>query len=466
MFFDIFSALEILLRPKQKFLNWVVFTKNQLMKFIKEPINKFIKLETSSSIVLFTATILALLLANSAISDQFLGFWKNQITISIPGLELSKPVIKWINDGLMVIFFFLIGLEIKRELIAGELNDFKKASLPMFAAIGGMIFPAAIFTLLNYGKPGAEGWGIPIAADIAFTLGILQLLGKRVPAGLKVFLMAFAIIDDLGAVLVIAFFYSTNIAWNYLGIALVLIAFLFLFTWRGYYSKYLFFTISLIVWVLFLKSGIHATIAGVLLAFTIPLRRKTKTAIFISEVKESLSIFENDCSRQKDKLLLTKDQLSAIDDIQEVSEKTAAPLQYLEHSLHGWVSYLIMPLFAFANAGVVFSFGNNFNFDLTSNIAISMILGNAIGIFTFSYLSIKLKISEMPQNVNLKMLAGISILGGLGFTMSLFINNLAFTDQALIDSAKMGILIGSVITGILGYFVLRLNLITIKEKGK
>lgn len=436
------------------------------MEFIREPLAKFIKLESSSSIVLFAATISALILANSPVGAQFLGFWNNYITISIPGLELSKPVIKWINDGLMVIFFFLIGLEIKRELIAGEINSFKKASLPMFAAIGGMIFPALLFTILNNGKPGAEGWGIPIAADIAFTLGIMQLLGKRVPVGLKVFLMAFAIIDDLGAVLVIAFFYSNNLTWEYLGFALLLVAMLALLSWRGMYSKYFFFIISIIVWVLFLKSGIHATIAGVLLALTIPLKRKTKTTSFYNQAKEALELFVNDCKKQKEPaVLLTHNQLTAIEEIQDLSEKTAPPLQYLEHSLHGWVSYLIMPLFAFANAGVAFNFNGDTNFGLSINIALSMIIGNFLGIFLFSYLAIKLKISEMPANVTMKMLAGISILGGLGFTMSLFINNLAFTDQALIDSAKIGILIGSVITGTVGFIVLRATLKGAKNSG-
>lgn len=436
------------------------------MEFIREPLAKFIKLESSSSIVLFAATISALILANSPVGAQFLGFWNNYITISIPGLELSKPVIKWINDGLMVIFFFLIGLEIKRELIAGEINSFKKASLPMFAAIGGMIFPAVLFTILNRGNAGTEGWGIPIAADIAFTLGIMQLLGNRVPIGLKVFLMAFAIIDDLGAVLVIAFFYSNNLAWGYLGFALLLVAMLSLLSWRGMYSKYFFFIISIIVWVLFLKSGIHATIAGVLLALTIPLKRKTKTTAFYNQVKEALELFVNDCKKQKEPaVLLTHNQLTAIEEIQDLSEKTAPPLQYLEHSLHGWVSYLIMPLFAFANAGVAFSFSGDANFGLSFNIALSMIFGNFLGIFLFSYMAIKLKISEMPANVTMKMLAGISILGGLGFTMSLFINNLAFTDQALIDSAKMGILIGSVITGLVGFLVLRTTLKGVKNNG-
>ena len=426
------------------------------MNFIKEPLAKFIKLETSSSIILFLATISALILANSPIGESFLGFWNNYITISLPGLELSKPAIKWINDGLMVIFFFLIGLEIKRELIAGELNDFKKASLPLFAAIGGMIVPAVLFTILNFGQAGSEGWGIPIAADIAFTLGILQLLGKRVPIGLKVFLMAFAIIDDLGAVLVIAFFYSTNLAWGYIGIALILIAILFLLSIKGYYSKYFFFIVGLIVWVLFLKSGIHATIAGVLLALTIPIKRKTNTTSFFNDVKDALNMFVADCDNNKEETnLLTANQLTAVEEIEDLAEKTAPPLQYLEHSLHGWVSYLIMPLFAFANAGVVFSFGGESNFTLSANIALSMIFGNALGIFIFSYLSIKLKISELPQNVTFKMLGGISILGGLGFTMSLFINSLAFTDQTLIDSAKMGVLIGSVVAGLISYLVLK-----------
>jgi len=429
------------------------------MDFIKEPLAKFIKLETSSSIILFLATISALVLANSPLSESFLGFWNNYITISLPGLELSKPVIKWINDGLMVIFFFLIGLEIKRELVAGELNDFKKASLPLFAAIGGMILPAVLFTILNSGQPGAEGWGIPIAADIAFTLGILQLLGKRVPIGLKVFLMAFAIIDDLGAVLVIAFFYSTNLIWGYIGIALILVAILAVLSIKGYYSKYLFFAIGVIVWVLFLKSGIHATIAGVLLALTIPIKRKTNTSSFYNEAKDALEMFVADCKTSTgEKNILTKNQLTAIEEIEDLAEKTAPPLQYLEHSLHGWVSYLIMPLFAFANAGVVFSLGGESNFALSTNIAISMIFGNAIGIFVFSYLSIKLKISELPQNVTFKMLGGISILGGLGFTMSLFINSLAFSDQTLIDAAKMGVLIGSVVAGVVGFLVLKMAL--------
>jgi len=206
------------------------------MNFIKEPLSNFIKLETSGSIILFLATISALVIANSPLSQSYLDFWNNYITISLPGFELSKPVLKWINDGLMAVFFFLIGLEIKREIVSGELSDFKKASLPILAAIGGMLFPALIFTVLNYGEPGSNGWGISIATDIAFSLGILQLLGKRVPLSLKIFLMAFAIIDDLGAVLVIALFYSSNLIWMYIGIGLMIVIALMILSAIGYYS--------------------------------------------------------------------------------------------------------------------------------------------------------------------------------------------------------------------------------------
>lgn len=432
------------------------------MKFIKNQINQFIKLETSSSIVLFGATVAALILANSPLSQQFLDFWKNYITFSLPGFELSKPIYKWINDGLMAIFFFLIGLEIKREILSGELSHLKKASLPFFAAIGGMIIPATLFTLLNSGNAGGEGWGIPMAADIAFSLGILTLLGKRVPSGLKVFLMAFAIIDDLGAVLVIAFFYSSNLIWSNIFIGLAIVVILALLARLNYYSKYLFFIGGIIVWVLFLKSGIHATIAGVLMALTIPLRRQIDTRSFYNRSKELLDEVLNECRTQKEgeKTVLTKTQLHALDKLEHLTETTTSPLQHNEHQLHGWVSYLIMPIFAFANAGVAFNFSGDTNLALSTNIAISMVIGNFIGIFSFSWLSIKFNIAELPVNVNFKQLAGVSILGGLGFTMSLFINGLAFNDVVLVDSAKMGILFGSLLAGLLGYFVIRFTVKT------
>lgn len=427
------------------------------MRRILNPINQFIKLETSSSIILFGATIAALILANSPLSEQYSDFWENYISINIPGLELSKPIYKWINDGLMAIFFFLIGLEIKREIVTGELSHIKKASLPIFAAIGGMISPAILFTILNKGNAGSEGWGIPIAADIAFSLGILMLLGKRVPQGLKIFLMAFAIIDDLGAVLIIAFFYSSNLIWANIFIGLGIVAILLLLSKFNYYSKYIFFICGIIVWILFLKSGIHATIAGVLMATTIPLRRKTDTQSFIERGKEMANIIVDESTKQNDETVLSEKQLHAIDNIKGLTKETTSPLQLLEHNLHGWVSYIIMPVFAFANAGVAFSFGEDTNIALLLNIAISMIVGNITGIFTFSWIAIKLKLADLPENVNFKHLIGTSCLGGLGFTMALFINNLAYADISLINSAKMGILIGSVIAGTLGYLIISMT---------
>lgn len=429
------------------------------MIFIKKPISQFIKLQTSSSIILFSATVAALILANSPLSEQFLDFWKNYITFSLPGFELSKPIYKWINDGLMAIFFFLIGLEIKREILSGELSHVKKASLPFFAAIGGMIIPALFFTILNRGNVGGEGWGIPMATDIAFSLGILTLLGNRVPPGIKIFLMAFAIIDDLGAVLVIAFFYSSNLIWSNILIGLAIVAVLLLLVKFNYYSKYLFFIGGLIVWVLFLKSGIHATIAGVLMALTIPLSRKTDTRSFYEKGKELLDVFLTECKTLQDgkTSILTPTQLHAIDELEELTETTTSPLQHHEHQLHGWVSFLIMPLFAFANAGVAFNFSGDINLALSANLATGMVLGKFIGIFFFSWLAIKFNIAQLPKNVDFKQLAGVSFLGGLGFTMSLFINGLAYSDAALIDSAKIGILLGSLIAGLLGYFLIRLT---------
>lgn len=437
------------------------------MKFIKEPLNQFVRLETSSSIILFAATISALILANSPLSDSFLEVWKNNISITVPGFELTKPILKWINDGLMAIFFFLIGLEIKREILTGELSHVKKASLPVFAAVGGMVTPALLFTILNNGQPGSQGWGIPMAADIAFTLGILKILGNRVPIGIKIFLMAFAIIDDLGAVLVIAFFYSSNLVWFYIGIALAIVGLLLFLSQKGFYSKYLFFLAGIVVWVFLLKSGIHATIAGVLMAMTIPLQRKTDTRSFYKNGKENLDRFMEDCETQKnkkEKTILTKKQLEVIDELQEITEKTSPPLQYIEHRLHGWVSYLIMPLFAFANAGMVFNFNSESNLSLSTNIALSLIIGNAIGIFLFSWVAVTLKMAELPKNVSFKQLIGVSFLGGLGFTMSLFINNLAYTDEVLIDSAKVGILIGSFLAGLTGYLILKFSLPLVEGK--
>jgi len=426
------------------------------MKAITSPIKHFIKLESSSSIILFVVSIIAILWANSSFGDIYQELWNHKFTIGFAdtSFHLSKPLILWINDGLMAIFFFVIGLEVKREILVGELTTLRKASLPIFAAIGGMAFPVMFFFLLNSGKSGSEGWGIPMATDIAFTLGILKILGKRVPLGLKIFLTAFAIVDDIGAVLVIAIFYSSNIQWDLLGYALVLFSFVAFLSYRNVYSKYLFFIIGFVVWLLFLKSGIHPTIAGILMAFTIPIHRKADLKVFYEKVKKQLSIFKD----SKNEQLLNNEQIHAIDKIESYSEEVHSPLQHLEHTLHGWVSYLIMPIFALANAGVILSFSDlGAASHLTINIGLALVFGNAIGISFMSLLAIKLKLADLPKGVNYQQLMGVSLLGGVGFTMSLFIVNLAYTDANFITASKMGVIIGSLIAGVIGYLILRFS---------
>jgi len=429
------------------------------MRRISDPFKKFIQLETSSSIILFTVSIFAVLWANSSYGYLYEDLWHHKFTIGFAdtNFHLAKPLILWINDGLMAIFFFVIGLEVKREILAGELTTLRKASLPIFAAIGGMLFPVAIFLFLNSEKVGAEGWGIPMATDIAFTLGILTMLGKRVPLGLKIFLTAFAIVDDIGAVIVIAVFYSSNIQWDLLGYAMVIFFFVAFLSYRNLYSKYLFFIVGCIVWLLFLKSGVHPTIAGILMAFTIPIQRKVDIKQYLKLVSVQFNHFK--ASKPLSDELLSLDQIHAIDSMENLTDKVHSPLQNLEHTLHGWVSYIIMPIFALANAGVLISFEGLGNLGHVSmNIALALVFGNTIGIMLLSTIAIKLKLADLPENVNFKQLLGVSFLGGLGFTMSLFIANLAYVDDNLISAAKMGIIIGSLVAGVLGYLILRFTL--------
>jgi len=320
-----------------------------------------------------------------------------------------------------------------------------------------MVFPVLIFVIFNQGKVGEHGWGIPMATDIAFTLGILKLLGNRVPLGLKIFLTAFAIVDDIGAVLVIAIFYSANIQWDLITYAILFVGLLGFLSYKHLYSKYIFFLIGFVVWLLFLKSGIHPTIAGILLAFTIPMYRKINLIEYQQELSAQLQIFK-DC-KHKNPQLLNKKQLSVVDEIETISNQVQSPLQHLEHSLHGWVSYVIMPIFALANAGVVLSFSGLENTShITLNIALALVFGNTIGIMLLSYIAIKFKFADLPKGVKFRELLGVSILGGLGFTMSLFITNLAYDDEAFIAAAKMGVILGSLIAGFFGYMVLRLQL--------
>lgn len=423
-------------------------------KLIVTPFQKFIKAESFSGILLFCATIIALIWANSPFSDTYHNLWQYKLGISSEEFELKKPLILWINDGLMAIFFFLIGLEIKRELLIGELNSFRKASFPLFAAVGGMIFPLGLFLILNTNPETKSGWGIPMATDIAFSLAILQLLGNRIPLSLKIFLTAFAIVDDVGAVIVIAIFYSTGINWMLLGIALILLMNLFILAGRGIFLKYLILIIGIIVWILFLKSGIHPTVAGVLLAFTIPVRQKIDTDEFAEKVKIIANRVKD--YKETESPVLSKKQIHMLDNLQSWIGKFQSPLQQLEHRLHGIAVYFIMPVFALSNAGVTFKSDMNLEIPLSMNLIICLVAGKFIGITSMAYISVKMKIAEFPSGVSNKQIIGISLLAGVGFTMSIFIANLAFTgSETYIDSAKIGILAGSVIAGISGYVILR-----------
>jgi len=426
-----------------------------LMKsIILTTFQRFDRAQSLGGILLFGATIVALIFANTGLSSIYESLRETPVGIDAGNFNLQKPLILWVNDGLMAIFFFVIGLEIKRELMIGELNSPAKAALPLIAAAGGMAVPIIFYLILNNNPQASHGWGIPMATDIAFALAILKLLGKRVPVGLKVFLAAFAIIDDIGAVMVIALFYSSSIDWILIAWAAIPFGILMILNMMKLFPRYFHLLCGIVIWYLFLKSGIHPTIAGVLLAFTVPLRRKTDVDTYSVKLCEIADdIRETDTKRTP---LLTSEQMRQIDDIEEWTEKVQSPLQRLEHSLQTPVAYLIMPLFAFFNAGVTFSGGAQPDVSLITSLAGSLFFGKTLGIMLFSFAAVKLKFATLPAGVSFMQILGIAMLAGVGFTMSVFIANLAFTDAAmLMDSARMGILAGSLVSGTAGYLVLR-----------
>lgn len=427
-----------------------------IKKIIVTPLQRFVKTESLAGMLLFGTAIIALLWANSSYSEFYEKLWALKIGVSFEDFELKKPLILWINDGLMAIFFFVIGLELKRELLIGEINTVKKATFPFIAALGGILVPVVLYLILNKNQETANGWGIPMATDIAFALAILSTLGKRVPLSLKIFLTAFAIIDDIAAVLVIAIFYSTDINWMYILYGLIIVTFLGIIYYKRKYSFAIGIILAAIVWFLFLKSGVHPTIAGVLLAFTIPIKRKLKVGTFSEklysisdDIKKSTEISENK--------LLSKNEMKHVDNLEELSAEVRSPLQNLEHKLHRIVAYFILPVFALANSGVTISTDYDFDFALLISISVSLFVGKFIGVALFSFIGVKLKITELPSGVHFTQILGIAAIAGVGFTMSIFIDNLAFTgDLISINSGKVGIIIGSITSGIVGYSILRL----------
>lgn len=424
---------------------------------VVRPVSKFIHQEYTSGIVLFLSVIAALIWANSPASDSYHHVWQTRLAVSFDNRSFDHELHVWINDGLMAMFFFVIGLELKREFMAGELSTLKKASLPMVAALGGMLVPAGIYAALNLGLSSQSGWGIPMATDIAFALGLLSLSGKHIPGSVKVFLSALAVADDLGAVLVIAFFYTAHIEYAYLLFAGGFLVLLAGGNLLGVRHTLFYLLIGIAVWACFLFSGVHATIAGVLVAFTIPARTKIDEKEYIEQIRGHAQQFEKAIPLHGP--LMTADQHHIIEEVKSLSLDAQTPLQKIEHSLHPWVAFAIMPLFALANSGM--HIGGNFFSSLLNPVSlgvmIGLVVGKLCGVFGFTWLMVKTGLAELPQRVNWRHIFGISMLAGVGFTMSLFVTNLAFADSTHIDQAKYGILLASLISGVAGIVYLRLQ---------
>ncbi|MFC2053060.1 Na+/H+ antiporter NhaA [Chloroflexota bacterium] len=412
---------------------------------------EFARIEASGGIILLICAILALLWANSQWAEYYYQLWATDFGISFGDFSFTHHLLEWVNNGLMVIFFFVVGLEIKRELTTGELANLKLAMLPIMAAIGGMLVPAGFYLLLNAGKPGMPGWGIPMATDIAFTLGILALLGSRVPLSLKIFFTALAIADDLGAVLVIALFYTSEISWIYLLIAaLIFIALIGLNRLRVY-SPLPYALLGIGLWAAFLGSGIHATIAGVLLALTIPTRSPPNTQALLAQCVAVMNEFDKP---QKGQIPPEEQQQVAAQALDTVADRMQSPAQRMEHDLHPWTTYLILPLFAFANAGVTLEFTRSLISPISLGIILGLVFGKPIGITLFSWIAVKSRLADLPANISWVQVFCASWLAGVGFTMALFIASAAFDSPLLLSQAKLGILIASLLAGIVGFVLM------------
>lgn len=422
---------------------------------ILNPIHKFIHQEFTGGIILFISVVIAIVWANSAWHESYHHLWEKSLAVSFSGVGLDQPLHIWINDGLMALFFFVIGLELKREFLAGELSTLKKASLPMVAALGGMLVPAFIYFLFNNNRASAGGWGIPMATDIAFALALLSLAGKSIPSSVKVFLSALAVADDLGAVIVIALFYTAKIAFLPLFIGFGLLLLLTLGNGLGIRSTLFYLLIGICVWLCFLSSGVHATIAGVLVAFTIPARTKIDEQEYVSSLSAYMEQFKSAIPLRGS--LTTAEQHHTIEQIKQLSLDAETPLQKIEYALHPWVAFVIMPLFALANAGMVINgdFFSTLLNPVSLGVAIGLLLGKFVGVFSFTWLMVKLNIADLPQSASWKHITGVAILAGVGFTMSLFITGLAFSDPQMVDESKYGILTASVVAGTLGILVLK-----------
>lgn len=403
--------------------------------------------------------VVALIWANSPWSESYFGLWEGtKLSFGFGDRMISKPLVLWINDGLMAIFFFLVGLEIKREFLVGELANRRSAALPVAAALGGMIVPAIIFVLFNLGQPSIRGWGVPMATDIAFSLGVLALLGDRAPFGLKVFLAALAIVDDIGAVLVIALFYTASIDWMMLLYGFGFLALAALLNREGGRAPAPYLVLGLGLWICFFMSGVHPTVAGVLLAMTIPARVKLKPREFVSHGRSLLDTVDQAETGDTDQeVVLGHERQVAVHALERACEDVQMPIERMEHLLHPLVTFGIVPLFALANAGVSFAHagGEGLLTPVTLGVLSGLLIGKPLGVFLFSWLAVRTGVGQLPGDVTMRQIVGAGVLAGIGFTMALFIGELAFKGSPMLEGAKMGILAASLLAGIAGYLLIR-----------
>lgn len=434
---------------------------NPIMKTFDYSFLSFLKHRVNGGMVLMIVAVLAMVVANSPWADAYHAFWSHPVSLQVGSFNLfshhGEPLtlMAFINDALMAVFFFSVGLEIKREVLVGELSSLRQALLPIIAAVGGMLIPVLLYFALTAGTPAADGLAIPMATDIAFSLGVLSLFGKRVPLSLKIFLTAFAVVDDIGGILVIAFGYTSHLDAAYLLGALGVLLLLAVANRMRVMSRTFYCWAGIVVWYLFLQSGVHATIAGVLVAFTIPSIPCLNVKKYIARIRENVAEFPH---FDKSSILLTPNQIDILKSIESASDRVISPLQFMEDRMHGMVNYLIMPLFAFANAGITLSGAEGaVAGPVTYAIVIGLVLGKFVGIYLFTWLAVRSRVTALPQGMNWQNVAGVSLLGGIGFTVSLFIANLSFgeTDEVLLNQAKLGVLVGTVLAGVLGYVVLR-----------
>jgi len=410
-------------------------------------IREFMKLESAGGVCLLTATIIALVLANSPLGDIAADFWHHHAVVLVGPVEIDESLVHWINDGAMAIFFFVAGLEIKRELVVGELRDARRAALPAFAALGGMVMPAALYLLINAGGDGSGGWGIPLATDIAFAVALLAVVGRRLPSGLKVFLLSLAIADDIGAVLVIAIFYSSTISFTWLGIVGGLIALVMLMKRADIWFVPAYVVVGSAMWVAMLESGVHATLAGVVLGLMAPaVARKPDPTVV--EVEPTMP-------------------LGVLREVLTDARETIPVTDRLLHILHPWTAFVILPVFALANGGVVLSADGVIDAatsPITLGIVLGLVGGKFIGIVLATRLAVGLGIGSLPEGVTWRMVSGVALLGGIGFTVSLFITGLAFDDHVLRDQAKIGVLTASVIAAVAGAILLRREAVALETE--